>query len=242
MPTRVAAWSALGALLAASSGQAVEDPASADDLMNRAPWQSCTYCHGIDGGIDDAQVPSIGGQSPGYLRKQLDDFRSGHRVDPSGMMRSALFLLEPGQVDEVVRYFADQAPVSRPTALPTETPAEAGGQLVRQGSDGVPPCASCHDRGRAEHPTVPRLRGQNAGYLARQAGEIERRRRHEHTGIPADVDYGEVKGLSAELREKLAAARPDTIGRASRIPGMTPAAISLLLVHLKKRSGARRVA
>jgi tRNA uridine 5-carboxymethylaminomethyl modification enzyme len=73
-----------------------------------------------------------------------------------------------------------------------------------------------------------------AGYLGRQREDIERRQRHEGTAISADFDYGRVRGLSTEVREKLERVRPDTIGQASRIPGMTPAAISLLLVHLKK--------
>ncbi|HET6593727.1 MAG TPA: tRNA uridine-5-carboxymethylaminomethyl(34) synthesis enzyme MnmG, partial [Xanthomonadales bacterium] len=63
---------------------------------------------------------------------------------------------------------------------------------------------------------------------------IERRRRHEDLEIGAQFDYQRVRGLSAEVREKLERVRPDTVGQASRIPGMTPAAISLLLVHLKK--------
>ena len=73
-----------------------------------------------------------------------------------------------------------------------------------------------------------------AGYLARQADEIERNRRNERTEIPAGFDYSRVSGLSAELREKLQQTRPENIGQASRIPGMTPAAISLLLVYLKR--------
>jgi tRNA uridine 5-carboxymethylaminomethyl modification enzyme len=73
-----------------------------------------------------------------------------------------------------------------------------------------------------------------AGYLDRQALEIEKRRRNEERRIPIDFDYERVRGLSAEAREKLVTARPQTVGQASRIPGMTPAAISLLLVHLKK--------
>jgi len=73
-----------------------------------------------------------------------------------------------------------------------------------------------------------------SGYLGRQHEEIERRRRHEDTPIEEGFDYRGVRGLSAEAREKLERVRPDTVGQASRIPGMTPAAISLLLIHLKK--------
>jgi tRNA uridine 5-carboxymethylaminomethyl modification enzyme len=73
-----------------------------------------------------------------------------------------------------------------------------------------------------------------AGYLGRQQEDIERRQRYEEMTIGAGFDYQRVRGLSSEVREKLERSRPDTIGQASRIPGMTPAAISLLLVHLKK--------
>ena len=75
-----------------------------------------------------------------------------------------------------------------------------------------------------------------AGYIDRQADEIARLARHEAQALPADLDYASVDGLSHEVRAKLEAARPDTLGRAGRIPGVTPAALSLLLVHLKKRA------
>jgi tRNA uridine 5-carboxymethylaminomethyl modification enzyme len=73
-----------------------------------------------------------------------------------------------------------------------------------------------------------------AGYIARQTEEIERHRRNAKTDIPADLDYAGVTGLSSEVREQLMRIRPDSIGQASRIAGITPAAISLLLVHLRK--------
>jgi tRNA uridine 5-carboxymethylaminomethyl modification enzyme len=73
-----------------------------------------------------------------------------------------------------------------------------------------------------------------AGYLGRQQEDIARRRRHETMEISNDFDYCRVRGLSSEAMEKLQNVRPDTIGQASRIPGVTPAAISLLLVYLKK--------
>ncbi len=73
-----------------------------------------------------------------------------------------------------------------------------------------------------------------AGYLKRQQAEIERNRRLRGTALPAGMDYDGVSGLSNEVREKLDQVRPATIGQAERIPGMTPAAVSRLLVHLKK--------
>ena len=77
-----------------------------------------------------------------------------------------------------------------------------------------------------------------AGYLERQREEIERQRRHECTAIPASFDYDKVRGLSAEVLLKLKRSMPATIGQAARISGVTPAAISLLLVHLKRRDAA----
>jgi len=80
-----------------------------------------------------------------------------------------------------------------------------------------------------------------SGYLDRQNDEIDRQRRCEEMRIPAAFDYSVVRGLSAEVLQKLARARPETVGQAQRIAGVTPAAISLLLVHLKRHAG-RRVA
>lgn len=73
-----------------------------------------------------------------------------------------------------------------------------------------------------------------AGYIQRQRDEIEKSLRHENTKLPLDLDYSKVKGLSNEVVAKLSDAKPETLGIASRISGITPAAISILLVHLKK--------
>ena len=81
-----------------------------------------------------------------------------------------------------------------------------------------------------------------AGYLTRQTEEIERNQRNEDTLIPSGFDYSQVNGLSAELCEKLQKTLPESIGQASRMPGMTPAAISLLLVFLKRHRKSRQVA
>jgi tRNA uridine 5-carboxymethylaminomethyl modification enzyme len=77
-----------------------------------------------------------------------------------------------------------------------------------------------------------------SGYIARQQAEVERLGHQEHQRIPDDLDYAEVRGLSMEVRQRLAQHRPETLGQASRIQGVTPAAISLLLVHLKRRRAA----
>ncbi|HUX23372.1 MAG TPA: hypothetical protein VMV87_02025, partial [Burkholderiales bacterium] len=72
------------------------------------------------------------------------------------------------------------------------------------------------------------------GYIARQRDEVLRREHYEATVLPRDLDYGSVRGLSKEVQQKLNQYKPETIGQASRISGLTPAAISLLLVHLKR--------
>ncbi|HEU0204803.1 MAG TPA: tRNA uridine-5-carboxymethylaminomethyl(34) synthesis enzyme MnmG [Burkholderiaceae bacterium] len=73
-----------------------------------------------------------------------------------------------------------------------------------------------------------------AGYIARQEVEVHRQEANETTRIPADIDYDAVRGLSIEVRQKLKAQQPETLGQAARISGVTPAAISLLLVHLRR--------
>jgi tRNA uridine 5-carboxymethylaminomethyl modification enzyme len=82
------------------------------------------------------------------------------------------------------------------------------------------------------------VQAKYSGYLKRQSEEIARQQRHEDMRLPADIDYADVGGLSNEARQRLRDVRPETLGQAARIPGLTPAAVSLLLVHLKKRDRA----
>ena len=95
----------------------------------------------------------------------------------------------------------------------------------------IPDMQPVTDEKVAEQVTV---QAKYAGYIERQQQEIEKQRRHEETLLPESLDYSQVRGLSNEVAEKLANIRPVTIGQASRISGITPAAISILLVHLKK--------
>jgi tRNA uridine 5-carboxymethylaminomethyl modification enzyme len=80
-----------------------------------------------------------------------------------------------------------------------------------------------------------------AGYIDKQHEEVARAAAYEHLRLPEDLDYQAVKALSFEVRQKLATHRPQTLGQASRVPGVTPAAVSLLLVHLKKGRMPSRV-
>ena len=94
---------------------------------------------------------------------------------------------------------------------------------------------------RVQDPAVAQqveIEAKYSGYVQRQQAEIERRRQSESMALPAGLDYRQVRGLSAEVQQKLNQHQPETIGQASRISGITPAAISLLLVHLKRGLGA----
>ncbi|MEX2367564.1 MAG: FAD-dependent oxidoreductase, partial [Pseudohongiellaceae bacterium] len=99
---------------------------------------------------------------------------------------------------------------------------------------------ACEASGMALEPVAPAVAEQAEidikyqGYINRQQKEIEKLKRQENSPLPADFDYSRIPGLSNELRQKLSQARPDSIARAARIPGVTPAAVSLLLVYLKK--------
>ena len=98
--------------------------------------------------------------------------------------------------------------------------------LAAPSDDRIPPQVRVQLEARAKY----------AGYIERQRDEIERQRRNEETKLPDDIDYNQVAGLSHEVRGRLAEYRPATVGQAGRVPGVTPAAVTLLLVHLKKRS------
>jgi tRNA uridine 5-carboxymethylaminomethyl modification enzyme len=108
------------------------------------------------------------------------------------------------------------------------------------GSVGEGPNATIDDRLPAQIRAQVEVRAKYAGYIERQEDEVERQRRNEETRLPDDLDYAQVAGLSHEVRQKLAEARPATIGLAGRLPGMTPAAVSILIVHLKKRGYSAR--
>jgi tRNA uridine 5-carboxymethylaminomethyl modification enzyme len=82
------------------------------------------------------------------------------------------------------------------------------------------------------------IQAKYAGYIERQRDEIERQRAQEAVRLPVDFDFDRVRGLSTEVRETLNRVRPYTLGQAARIPGVTPAAVSLLLIHLRRRGAA----
>ncbi|HVO07524.1 MAG TPA: tRNA uridine-5-carboxymethylaminomethyl(34) synthesis enzyme MnmG [Burkholderiaceae bacterium] len=91
------------------------------------------------------------------------------------------------------------------------------------------------DRLGAQLRTALEVRARYSGYIERAQAEIERLRQHESTPLPVNLDYASLAGLSNEVRQKLGEIRPATLGQAARVPGVTPVAVSILLVHLKKK-------
>ena len=111
------------------------------------------------------------------------------------------------------------------------------GLLRRPGLDydqlaDLPAMDAAHPAPRVREQVI--IRARYAGYLKRQADQVSRHEQSEHLVLPEDLDYRAVPGLSAEVREKLISHRPATLGQAARIPGVTPAAVSLLMVHLRR--------
>jgi tRNA uridine 5-carboxymethylaminomethyl modification enzyme len=101
---------------------------------------------------------------------------------------------------------------------------------------GRPASPAVDDRLPPQICTAMEVQARYAGYIERAHEEIARARRNEETALPADLDYAGLAGLSHEVRQRLGEVRPATLGQAARIPGITPAAVSILLVHLKKRA------
>ncbi len=153
--------------------------------------------------------------------------------------------------------------VRLPEKIPLDPPLQMGGGAV-SGAGGFSSMAisalellrrpDMHYRDLMSLPGVPaveidakvaeqvEIQAKYSGYIERQQSEIEHALRHEQTPLPADFDFAQVRGLSTEVRQKLIDTRPATLGQASRIPGVTPAAISLLRVHLKRCQGEHKVA
>ena len=132
----------------------------------------------------------------------------------------------------------DPALVERVLGEPLRREARASDLLARPnvGYAGVVALA-----GPGPEPVAPEvaeqleIQSRYQGYIERQHDEIERQRHQDARPLPPDFDYDRVRGLSAEVREKLDRVRPATLGQAARIPGVTPAAVSLLLIHLKRQ-------
>jgi tRNA uridine 5-carboxymethylaminomethyl modification enzyme len=162
----------------------------------------------------------------------IDDARWSFFIDKRSAVeqeiaRLSAAVVHPGEVDaDMSREARAFELLRRPELAYADLPA-----AVRDGD--------CGDAWRGDERLAEQVRLQvevqakYAGYLKRQSEEIGRQLRHEELRLPADIDYAQVGGLSNEARQRLREVRPETLGQAARIPGLTPAAISLLLVHLR---------
>ena len=117
-------------------------------------------------------------------------------------------------------------------------PGSTWSEVIALDGVGSPDWGGLDDRVPGQVQTQVDVRAKYSGYIERQIAEIERQERQECTVLPSDLEYRAIVGLSTEVRQALEAARPGTLGQAARVPGVTPAAVSILLVHLKKRSRA----
>ncbi len=162
--------------------------------------------------------------------KYLDLVACAEMGDPLGVTAAAsLTASDRPSVDPVGADAAGQTPLRS-----THRPADRRVRDDLPGEAGVPSAAPHPDAAAiAEQVQIQATYG---GYLARQLDEVERQRGQEARVLPMDFDYDRVRGLSAEVSEKLRRVRPSTLGQAARIPGVTPAAVSLLLIHLKRLS------
>ncbi|HEY2145461.1 MAG TPA: tRNA uridine-5-carboxymethylaminomethyl(34) synthesis enzyme MnmG, partial [Steroidobacteraceae bacterium] len=169
-------------------------------------------------------------------------FRRKQDAVEAEMSRLGSALVHPEHVDEALLGKL-KGPLTRPMhAFELLRRTELSYDDLR----GVAPAADCDeapdwrgdDRLCAQVKLQVEVQAKYSGYLKRQSDEIVRQLHHEELRLPADIDYSQVSGLSNEARQRLGDVRPETLGQAARIPGLTPAAVSLLLVHLKRRERA----
>ncbi len=154
------------------------------------------------------------------------------------LARLAAVLVRPDDVDQGLLAKLS-APLLREThALDLLRRPELSYDDLQQVAQGVDASWQGDERLAAQVKLQVDVQAKYSGYLKRQNNEIERQLRHEELRLPENIDYADVCGLSNEARQCLRNVRPETLGQAARIPGLTPAAVSLLLVHLKKRDRA----
>jgi tRNA uridine 5-carboxymethylaminomethyl modification enzyme len=158
-----------------------------------------------------------------YCDKRETIERERHRLQSTWLRAAAL------SADERARVFGDALPRDAPLMELLRRPAVTYAALTALPGAG-PAVADDEAAQQLE------VQAKYAGYIERQTDDIERNRRQEQTRLPPHLDYAQVHGLSVEVRQQLARHRPATLGEASRISGVTPAAISMLLIHLRRRA------
>ena len=170
------------------------------------------------------------GQQLGVISEaRWQAFQAKREAIEQEQQRLKVLWLRPGQYAEAEVQKALQGPLLKESRVSELLRRPEVSYAALMGLSGVGP--GVDDRQVAEQVEI---QSKYAGYIQRQQLEIQRSRRYEDWDLPSDLNYEQVRGLSTEVREALARSRPLTLGQAGRIPGVTPAAVSLLLVHLKR--------
>ncbi len=198
---------------------------------------------GLLAGINAARL--VSGQAPwaprrdeAYLGVMVDDLITRGAMEPYRMFTSRAehrLLLREDNADERL------TPVAHELGLVDD----ARWDFFRAKRDAIARGAVPEDADERLAGQVARgleARAKYAGYIERQRAEVERQRKNEETRLPAEIDYAAIAGLTHEARQRLIESRPGTLGQASRLPGITAATLSVLLVHLKKRARAAQAA
>jgi tRNA uridine 5-carboxymethylaminomethyl modification enzyme len=165
-------------------------------------------------------------------------FEAKQRAIAAGLARLTARRFKPAQIpaDWAQRVLGSAAPAREVTALELLRRPEIGFDELTELDPELAIRPLPDDRLAPQVQRDLAVQASYAGYIERAQQEIERSSRQEHTPLPEDLDYAALRGLSNEVRQQLAAVRPATLGQAARVPGVTPAAVMILLVHLRRRA------
>jgi tRNA uridine 5-carboxymethylaminomethyl modification enzyme len=195
----------------------------------------------------DARLTPIGRELGLVDDERWEFFERKRRAIDAELARLERWRFKPGQIPTrwAARVLGGPAPERDVTAFELLRRPEVGYQaLLELLALHDPPSAGESDLAQRDDRLAPQVqrdlevRASYAGYIERAQQEIERARAQQDVALPADLDYNTLGGLSHEVRQKLTQIRPLTVGQAAGVPGVTPAAVSILLVHLR-RGGAR---
>ena len=219
-----------------------------DDLVTRGapePYRMFTsraeYRLSLREDNADARLTPVGREMGLVDDERWAFFESKRAAAAHEVARLAALRLLPGAVSaaEALRVFGGPLARDAPALELLRRPEVSYEALVSLAAVGARAAGTGEDdRLPGQVRLAVEVAAKYSGYLERQAAEVAQLARHESTALPADFDYLGVRGLSTEARQRLLDTRPRTLGQAARIPGLTPVAISLLLVHLKSRGAA----
>ncbi|MFI4869471.1 MAG: tRNA uridine-5-carboxymethylaminomethyl(34) synthesis enzyme MnmG [Steroidobacterales bacterium] len=167
-------------------------------------------------------------------------FQAKQKAIDSEFARLQSHRFKPGQIPEdwAQRVLGGPSPARELSAFELLRRPEVRYPALIELDPGIAIGLQADDRLAAQVLRDLEVRASYAGYIERAAQEIERTRVQEHTPLPQDLDYASLAGLSNEVRQQLAAVRPATLGQAARVPGVTAAAVSILLVHLRRHGAS----